>query len=384
MLQGPQRSAPPTDGQRALARTIATAPAVPAMLQRIPAASYLDPERFRREQDRLFRRLALPLVPSAALPEPGHLLSHCDYGRPLLVTRDQAGVARVFLNVCRHRGTRLVDAPTAMRAARISCPYHAWTYGLGGALMAVPRGEVFAGLDRPALGLAELPSHEAGGIIWVGLEPATPPDFATVDGELATDLNAAGLATSVLFAHSTRRVGANWKLVMDAFLEPYHLQRLHAGTVGPFFADSVAVMDRIGPHFRSAVGRADFASGAALSSLAELRAAITYTYQILPNGVVALSPDYANLLILMPQAPDLTLVANYMLIPEPPATEAARAHWQRSWALIDGGVFGAEDFVAAERSHAGLASGAIDALILGGLETGIADFHAEIARALAG
>jgi hypothetical protein len=84
----------------------------------------------------------------------------------------------------------------------------------------------------------------------------------------------------------------------------------------------------------------------------------------------------------MPQAVDRTLVEDIMLIPEAPATNEAEEHWQRSWDLLDGGTFVAEDFRAAALAQQGLSSGAISEVLLGTLEHGIADFHAKIERAL--
>ncbi len=374
----------PTPGQQALARRIVEAPAPTPALIRLPAGTYLDPGRFAAERAGLFGRAALPLAPSPALPAPGMVLSHDGFGRPLLLARTPAGRLRLFVNACRHRGTRLIDAPSAARAARLSCPYHAWTYDLEGRLLGVPRQEVFDGLDRSALGLAELPCLEAGGILWACLDPAAAPAaFASIAGELADDLAALGMGQGQVYARRTHDVAANWKLIADAFLEPYHLTRLHAPSVGAMFADAVSVSDRIGAHVRSAVGRADFAAASALSDLADLRRVVTFSYTLFPAGVVAVSPDYLNLLVLMPQSVDRTLVDNWMIIPEAPASDQAEAHWAKSWALLDGGVFGAEDFVAAARCHAGLASGALAEVVLGGLEEGIAAFHAQIDAALA-
>jgi len=87
--------------------------------------------------------------------------------------------------------------------------------------------------------------------------------------------------------------------------------------------------------------------------------------------------------VLMPQAPDRVLVEDFMLIPEPPATDKARAHWEKSWQLLDGGVFAAEDFRACELGQQGLASGALDRLTLGMLERGIRRFHDAVEAQLA-
>jgi sRNA-binding protein len=83
--------------------------------------------------------------------------------------------------------------------------------------------------------------------------------------------------------------------------------------------------------------------GVDLSDWAQLRAVGTFAYQLFPATVVVVSPDYVNLMTIMPQAVDQTLVEDFMLIPEPPRRKAEK-HWQKSWKLLDGQVFGAEDF----------------------------------------
>lgn len=301
------------------------------------------------------------------------VVPHDDTGRPLLITRDNEGQAHVFLNVCRHRGTRLVEGKDVQCAKRMVCPYHAWTYKLDGKLLALPRPETFPGLNKSEHSLIELPSCETGGLIWFA--PVENADFGEAK-VISADFDAFGMRELHLFRRKTHHVKGNWKLIMDAFLESYHVTRLHANTIGPFFKDGITSGDMVGPHMRSAVGRLEEMESVDLTDMAEMRRVITFAYQLFPGTVIVPSPDYVNVMTLMPTAHNHTIVEDFMLIPEEPKSEKALAHWERSWNLLDGGVFASEDFRAAELGQQGLESGAITDLTLGTLESGIVRFDA--------
>ncbi|WP_374405881.1 aromatic ring-hydroxylating dioxygenase subunit alpha [Pelagerythrobacter sp.] len=371
----------PTGGMLALAQAIAGGEGrAEAGVSEVPASVYTDPDYFAREQRAIYQRMPQILAPSALLPDPGMAVPHDATGRPLLVTRDGEGKAHVFLNVCRHRGTRLVEGSEPVCQKRLVCPYHAWTYSVDGRLLALPRPDTFPGLDKSAKGLIELHSRETGGLIWFCPQEGAA-DFTHAE-TLGEDFDALGMGEHVLFRRKTHDVAANWKLIMDAFLESYHVTRLHAQTIGPFFKDGVTSGDMIGPHARSAVGRLEDMERIDLNDMAALRRVITFAYQLLPGALIIPSPDYINVMTMMPQAHDRTLVEDFMLIPEHPATDKARDHWERSWALLDGGVFASEDFRAAELGQQGLSTGAIPLLTLGTLEGGIRRFHETVEEAL--
>jgi phenylpropionate dioxygenase-like ring-hydroxylating dioxygenase large terminal subunit len=370
----------PTAGQLALAKLLADGGTRPNRgISHVDALAYTSPERHAAEQARIFAHAPLVIAPSALLPTSNMAVPHDGFGKPLLIARDASGEAHVFLNVCQHRGTRLVEGAEPVCAPRLVCPYHAWSYALDGRLTGLPRPDSFPGLDKTDFGLKRLPTREAGGLIWFSFDEQA--DFTRAD-ELGHDFDAFGLAGQHLFRRHTHDVAANWKLIMDAFLESYHVQRLHAATIGPFFKDGVSTGDKLGPHQRSAVGREIDADAVSAQDWPTLRRAITYTYQMFPGTVLIVSPDYVNLMVLMPQAHDRVLVEDFMLIPEPPATDKARAHWEKSWNLLDGGVFASEDFRAAALGQQGLQSGAIDRVTLGTLEAGIRAFHDEVEACL--
>ena len=375
-MDAPAKITRPSAGQRALAEALARGEAMTGSeIREIDSRVYTDPGRYASEVENIFARLPLALAPSALIAAPNQAVAHDGYGVPLILSRDGGGRLHAMANVCRHRGTRLLESDDVVAARRIVCPYHAWTYGSDGALVGLPRSDCFPGLDTADKRLMHFPAVEAGGLIWFARDERA--DFSACF-DLAPDMDAFGLADLHLYRRRTHAVASNWKQVVDAFLESYHVQRLHAATIAEYFADGITVADMIGPHQRAAVGRADYLFEIDRDDWSALRRAVTYTYLLFPATIVIVSPDYINLLVVMPQTVGSCLVEDFMLIPEAPQSPEAEAHWQKSWDLLDGGTFAAEDFRAAELCQRGLESGLIDRTTLGTLETGIAEFHARI------
>ena len=146
----------------------------------IQPGRYIDQRYFDLEQTHVFRKSWLMAGHLDQLPEPGCFKTWDRViGEPVILFHGKDGQIRAFYNVCRHRGTRLVEGGETLCAPRLVCPYHAWAYMLDGGLAAIPRADSFPGLDKADHHLAELSSHEAGGLIWFARGEA---DFAEAAG----------------------------------------------------------------------------------------------------------------------------------------------------------------------------------------------------------
>ncbi len=364
-----------TPGQCALAQAmLAGDHSVGEGVKRIDTKRYVDPERHAREIDSFFHRAPFALAPTALL-EPNQCVRHDLSGLDLIVSRDGDGEVHVLANSCLHRATRLVEDDEVRPAKKIICPYHAWTYTADGTLRALPRPDSFPGFCKEGQALSRYPAVEVGGIIWCIGTPGAASDFAEIE-PLAPDLDAIGLPAMALFERATHEVAADWKMVVDAFCEGYHVKRLHARSIGDFFADGVSVADHIGPHQRFIVGRADHAQAVDLDDWAAVRETMTFTYQLFPNAIIVVSPDYVNILFIHPDGVGRCKVENVMLVPGDADAAAMRPRWQKSWDLLDKHTFGGEDFRAAALCQRGVEAGHREDMLLGTLEAGVADFHA--------
>ena len=349
----------------------------PIMTKHYPAANFTDPARFALEQERVFRRLAVPVMPSAMIPDPGTVIAHEGYGLPLLLVRAKDGKLRVFLNACMHKGAKLVEKCDLHKASRFTCPYHSWTYALDGSLLAIARQDAFEAVSKADFALAELPSREFGGLIWASLNRKVEPDFSALVPELKADLENLEIPVNHVYGHRRFNIKANWKLVLEPFMESYHVPRLHAGSIGALFGDITRVIDLLGPHQRKVAGKVNYLPEMLEAEGENIHKTVTFAYQLFPNAVLITSPYYTSIMILMPVSERETVVDYYMMTLESPQSPKAEDLYARSLALVLK-VFGEEDFRAAEISQVGLDSGALERMTYGGMENTIPMYYEEL------
>jgi choline monooxygenase len=193
----------------------------------LPFRWYTDEEVLRQERSSIFARSWQYGGRAEQVAQPGSFVTVDAGGIPILVTRDADGALRAFLNVCRHRGAVLVEGSGTRRT--IQCHYHAWTYDLDGSLRNAPRSEREQAFDR-----SEWPLLPAGVDVWgpflfVNPDPAAAPlaeHLGALPEILARDIDVDGLVF-----HSRVEFGAdaNWKVVVENFLECYHCSTAHPG-----------------------------------------------------------------------------------------------------------------------------------------------------------
>lgn len=349
----------------------------PVIKETRPASIFLDRERFDLEQRSVFRRLPVPLMPAARLPNKGTALAFDGYGMALLVVRDKEGVIKLFFNACQHKGSKLIEDCEIHKVSRFVCPYHSWTYGLDGKLLGAARSELFEDFDKSEYTLPQLPVREYAGIIWGVLDPAVTPDWSALDEGFGIDMEHLGVPNSYMYGTKRFDLNANWKLVLEPFMESYHVTRLHRDSLGDLFKDMPVIVSKLGPHQRKVAGKIQFEPHMIENREENIHKTVTHAYQIFPNGVLITSPYYISMMVLMPRSPERTLVDYYMLLPEKPETDKAKDIAKRSYDLVLD-VFGNEDFRASQTAHEGLASGGLEKLTYGGMENTIPTYYSQL------
>ena len=347
-----------------------------------PVTDYLDPERFRLEQERIFRAVPQPVLHTSELPEPGSFVVREFAGLPVLFTRDAEGVAHAFLNVCRHRGSRLVAEASGCKR-RFSCPYHAWTYDNQGALVGVPHEKQgFPDLDRDAMSLRRVGCAERYGFIWAWADGQASLDIDASLAGLAPDLEqlAANTHTVLHSEEQVRRV--NWKLLVEGGIEAYHFRVAHRDTIAPYFNDNLSTYRSFGPHMRSILSKRTMNDlGDTPESEWRLRDHAQVLYTIFPSSSFLVQADHIAWIQQEAVSADTTRVRLSTLVPADRVnTDADLEHWSKNHEITVTTLN--EDFEIGEGIQAGLASGANTHLTFGRFEGALDVFNAAVDAAL--
>jgi Rieske 2Fe-2S family protein len=297
----------------------------------LPPRAFVDPGVFEWELETIFSGwICVGHVSRVA--EPGSYLMREIGTDSVVVMGAEDGRPRAFLNVCRHRGARLIDEPEGSVRRRIQCPYHGWSYGLDGQLKATPHMEGVEDFDTSCWGLMPVRVATVGGLVLVDLS-GEAPDVGDHAGELAGYLERYRVEALGRAGQASYEVAANWKAIAENYSECLHCPGVHPELNRLSHYMSGEVLDGAGAwcggsmtltEGASTMGREggdaqhrppiDGLSGADLTS-------VLY-FVLFPNTLVSLHPDYAMLHTLWPRSADRTDVVCEWFFE--PATIAAK------------------------------------------------------------
>jgi glycine betaine catabolism A len=299
----------------------------------LPQRYFVSPIIFGEEQEKIFSRQWVLVGHQGQIAQAGDYFTAEIAGESLIVVQDKRGEIHGFYNVCRHRGSRLIENRNG-QAVGIQCPYHAWTYALDGRLIGAPHMDDMPGFDKTdhSLHAVNLASWE--GFIFVNLEDASAtastqrggyisPEkwFAPLDGKFSR-WNLSALRSAKRIEYEVR---ANWKLIFQNYSECYHCAGVHPElskisphdsaendlTQGPF----------LGGFMRINKNRSLTMSGNACSlpvgHFGQEDFHLVFYYSMFPNMLLSLHPDYVMVHQLLPQSPERTLIfCNWLFHPE--------------------------------------------------------------------
>jgi Rieske 2Fe-2S family protein len=362
------------------------------MEKTLPREAYHDPDWFERERDHIFESQWFAIGRSEEIPEPGDYLV-CDVaGESVIVTRRRDGELSAYINLCRHRGSRLTDAsgkpsqkdigPAGTFKGSIQCPYHAWTYSFDGRLRAAPFLDEEDGLSKESLPLHHVAVEMWAGFVWVHLRPDNAVPLRSQFQEGEAYLANYPLADLRVAARLVYEVPANWKAIVENYNECYH-----CGPVHPELVELV-------PAFRQRGGsELDWDSG-----IPHREGAWTFTFSgttnrrpfpglseeektrhkgllIYPNLMLSVSADHIAAFTLFPHSPDATTIVCDFLFH---VDEIARVGFDPSDAVDFWDVVNRQDWKVCEGVQKGMSSRRFDT----GFYAPMEDYSMDIRRYL--
>ena len=362
-------------------------------IMQTPSDTYTSKERFDLEWQSFFQDYPQIIGMSGDLAEPNSFLTIDDFGSSIIATRDENNVFRAYANVCTHRGVQIENEKRGNKS-KFSCPFHGWTFDNKGSLVGYPKSEQFGKIDKSCYGLAELPSIEKYGFLWVHPNKEGKIDLSKLLGEkLEKEFKAWSFDRLILSNEEAYETDMNWKLAIDTFGETYHFSVLHKDSLFQSFHGNCQMFDSFERNGRLILCKRDIDE---MRKLPEqdwnICTGTLPVYYLFPNIIFMPTPEGAFLVREYPleNSPHKS-VSKISFYFYPEALEAAEKMGvspetgqnplEELYSAF-GSVIRDEDYVAAASSHKGLQSGNLNFLTFGRNEPALHHYHNTYREAL--
>lgn len=298
-------------------------------LSTLPGKYYHDPAIYELELENIFSRMWVCVGRAETLPPKPGAYQVVTIGREsVVIVRNRDGVLQAFLNVCRHRGSRLCSEATGQLKGSIQCRYHAWTYGLDGRLIGAPNVMNDQQFDRTAFGLLPVALDIWEGFIWLNLSDNPAPAATQLDPVILERFGnyerfgRYGVGELRVGKTLSYEVQANWKLLLENFMECYHCGPMHPELCnllpgfrsGKTYANGDAATLASTAEAFTMTGRA---SRPPLKGLHPEDLRLYYGEVLLPNMLINLLDDHVVIHIIWPEGPDRSrVVCDWLFDPD--------------------------------------------------------------------
>ena len=291
----------------------------------LPGRCYSSEEVFHAEKERIFYHSWSCVGREKQIPDLGDYFVATVGEECIIILRDRGATARAFYNVCRHRGTRLCTDVSGRFSGTIQCPYHAWTYGLDGGLLAARHMQDVEGFDRHDYPLCSAALASWEGFLFLNLAQEPEP-FEEAFAPLMWKFTAWQMPTLRVAHRIEYDVQANWKLLVENYSECYHCPLIHPALVqlspadsgrndlveGPFLGGYNTLNDQ-----RGSLTMTGYTARPPIGDVAGEDLNRVYYYSIFPTMLLSLHPDYVMAHTLWPQGARQTrIVCEWLFAPE--------------------------------------------------------------------
>ena len=339
---------------------------------------YIDASIANTEKKIIFEESPICLGTAALVPNQGDWFTVDIGDKSILIVRNNKTEISAYLNICSHRGAKLVEG-SGTKAYAFKCPYHSWVYNLDGELKARPRENAFDEINKDQCSLQkfELDNHQ--GFLWLIMDKKAKNKHSSNKADLNELLIDYDFNKYQHFKSIKIYPKLNWKLAVDTFLELYHIDELHTKSLAPIIKNDLQLFDTYGKNIRVIGARH---SAVKLNRvLKDQREFDTHTIQLrilFPNTILVCHPDHVEVWQILPKNEVNECEVSFSLYTkETFSSKSAIRHWDNNFNLALNAVV-KEDFPLGENVQKGFYAAPKRKIIFGKNEPALQHFHKQI------